>query len=105
MFPTLKKYLVQKLTTKKTNGVFLGKWKDRSDHPFGISWIRYSNVLGYLFGNDYTYDDVYNKIFLKFSNVLNMSKYRNLSLKGKSTIFAYSKIIYYVMARVPLITI
>jgi len=90
--------------TKKSNGVFLGKWKDRSDHPFGISWIRYSKVLGYLFGNDYTYDDVYNKIFLKFSNVLNLSKCRNLSLKGKRSIlnsFAYSKIIYHVMARVP----
>jgi len=49
----------------------------------------------------YTYDDVHNKIFL---NVLNLSKCRNVSLKGKSSIlntFAYSKIIYHVMARVP----
>ena len=93
-----------KINYKKSNGVFLGKWKDRSDHPFGISWIHYSKVLGYLFGNGYNDDDVFNKIFLKFSNVLNLSKCRDLSLKGKSSIlniFAYSKIIYYVMARVP----
>jgi len=93
-----------KVNYKQSNGVFLGKRKDRSDHPFRISWVHYSKVLGYLFGNNYNDDDVYNKIFLRFSNVLNLSKCRDLSLKGKSSIldiFAYSKIIYYVMARVP----
>ena len=29
-----------KLNVSKTKGIFLGKWKNRSDHPFGISWIE-----------------------------------------------------------------
>jgi len=29
-----------KVNYRKSNGLYLGKWKNRSDPPFEISWVR-----------------------------------------------------------------
>ena len=34
-----------KINYNKSCGMFLGKWKNRSDHPFGISWVKMLNYL------------------------------------------------------------
>lgn len=87
-----------KINLGKSKGMYLGKWKDRSDHPFGISWIKSHKILGYFFGSGFSCDDVWSKIFLKFDRTLNLWKNRQLSFKGKSTVLnslCLSKFLYY----------
>jgi hypothetical protein len=82
----------------KTKGFFLGKWKSREDHPFGISWPDRVKLLGCLFGYTVSWDDIWGPILKKFQNVLNFSKLSGgLTLKQKSIIvstFACSMIWY-----------
>ena len=91
-----------KVNYDKTFGMFLGKWKTRSDHPFGISWAKSHKILGYMFGPDSDADDFWAGIFLKVDRNLNLWRNkRHLSFKGKSTVLntlALSKILYYASA-------
>jgi len=75
-----------KLNVSKTKGIWLGKWKERSDHPFGISWIDSYKFYGLYFGNENYLEENWNKIFLKFFNSLNDHRQRQISLKGKCSI-------------------
>ena len=87
-----------KINMRKSKGMYLGKWKDRSDHPFGISWVKNHKILGYIYGNDFTDDDLWSKLFQKFDKTLQLWKYRKLSFKGKSTVLnslCLNKILYY----------
>ena len=76
-----------KLNKTKTKGLFLGKWKTRSDHPFGISWAEKIKIIGITFGNNITDDDIWHSIYLKFCKVLKAWKLsRNLSLLEKGMV-------------------
>ena len=55
-----------KVNYKKTNGLFLGKWRNRTDQPCGIQWLGHCKVLGYYFGYTVPYKDVWSKLFNKF---------------------------------------
>ena len=83
----LKKPLVLNLTKKKkkSKGLFLGKWKTRSDHPFGISWVDKVKVFGIMYGNVCD-SEMWNPIYKKIVNVINLYKGRNLLLYGKALI-------------------
>lgn len=90
-----------KINYKKSNGLFIGKWKNRSDHPVGISWVKSCKLLGYMFGYDLNEDDKWSNLLVKFSRTLNYCNINNASYKGKSTILnslAFSKILYYITA-------
>ena len=54
----------------KYSGMFAGKWKRRSDHPFGISWIKHSKDLGYRFGYELNDDFIWNRHFTKLHQTL-----------------------------------
>ena len=73
-----------KLNISKTKGMFLGKWKNRSDHPFGISWVKSTKLLGSKLGYFLTNDDIWGNTFTKFQSTLDLFKYRKLTYKGKS---------------------
>ncbi|MCG8049147.1 MAG: reverse transcriptase domain-containing protein [Candidatus Thiodiazotropha endolucinida] len=75
-----------KLNILKTKGIFLGKWKRREDHPFGISWVDNCKILGVKLGNFLTDDEIWNDLLLRFSKCLNFCKMRNIPFKGKSLI-------------------
>ena len=82
--------------------MFLGKWKSRQDHPFGISWVKNCKLLGYKFGYNLSFDDIWNPLFFKVNNTLNVWSSRPMSVKGKSYIinnFAISKIFYYLFCQ------
>ena len=90
-----------KINYDKSKGLFLGKWKTRSDHPFGISWVKSLKILGYYFGTGTDPDNIWAKTFQKFDNTLNLWRLRKLSLKGRSTVLnslGLSKILYYASA-------
>lgn len=92
-----------KINYNKSKGMFLGKWKNRSDHPFGISWVKYHKILGYVFGFNFSVDDIWANLFLKFDQTLNLWKNRKLSFKGKSTVLnslCLSKLLYYSTANI-----
>ena len=91
-----------KVNFGKSKGLYLGKWKDGSDHPFGISWVKDHKILGYHFG-ELSPDDAWSKLFLKFDKTLNLWKSRQLSFKGKSTVLnslCLSTFLYYSAAQV-----
>ncbi|MES9882662.1 MAG: reverse transcriptase domain-containing protein [Sedimenticola sp.] len=75
-----------KLNIYKTKGMFLGKWKTRSDHPFGISWIEHAKLLGRRLGSFITEDDTWSTTFSKYQKTINQYSTRHISLKGKSII-------------------
>ena len=73
-----------KLNMTKTKGMFLGKWKTREDHPFGISWIDSMKLLGTKLGNMLSDDEIWFSTFSKLQKLLNNCKTRKLSLRMKS---------------------
>ena len=89
-----------KINYRKSNGMYLGKWNNRSDHAFGISWINKTKLLGYHYGH-FDISEVWQNIFIKFDKTLKLWQSRRLSFKGKSVVLnslAFSKILYYVTA-------
>ena len=90
-----------KINYEKSKGLYLGKWKTRSDHPFGISWVKCHKILGYWFGEGIDPDESWSKCFSKFDKTLKLWLTRRLSLKGKSTVLnslGISKVLYYATA-------
>lgn len=75
-----------KLNLQKTKGIWQGKWKNRSDHPFGISWVENCKLLGVKLGNNVTSDDIWQPILTKFVKTLHIWKQRNLSFVEKSIV-------------------
>ena len=75
-----------KLNVIKTRAVFLGKWKSRSDHPFGISWVESTKLLGNTLGNFLSDDDIWSKTLSKVQKTLNFFKLRHVSFKSKTYI-------------------
>ena len=73
-----------KINVTKTRGMFLGKWKTRSDHPFGISWVDSTKLLGNTLGNFLSNDDIWSKTLGKIEKTLNSFKSRSMSFKGKA---------------------
>lgn len=88
-----------KINYRKSSGMYLGKWKNRSDHPFGISWVQNTKLLGYHIGYNLSPDDIWSTTFKRWSVTLNIWKSRDLSFKGKSTVInalLMPKILYFV---------
>ena len=74
-----------KLNKRKSQGLYLGKWKTRSDHPFGISWVKKVKIFGILFGEVSDYE-IWNSVYQKIVKTLRLYKSRCLSLYGKAII-------------------
>jgi hypothetical protein len=73
-----------------------GAWKNRKDnYKFGIDFVECIKIVGFKIGNNVTQDDIWHPIYVKFENVLNLWKFRHLSLLEKSlvvNVLATSKI-------------
>ena len=85
-----------KLNKTKSRGMYMGKWKSRSDHPFGISWVDQMKVFGIMYGN-FNESNFWNNVYRKIVNTLNLYRCRHLSLYGKAMIvnvMALSKLWY-----------
>ena len=40
-----------KLNRSKTEALWLGVWKDRTDEPLSLTWVRKTKILGIFFGS------------------------------------------------------
>ena len=75
-----------KLNKSKTEAMWLGAWRDRSDAPLGLTWVRKMKVLGVFFGTVPVELDNWQPKINKLEKSINLWKSRSLSLVGKSLI-------------------
>lgn len=40
-----------KLNTSKTEAMWLGRWRNNSDTPYGLKWVTKMRILGVFFSN------------------------------------------------------
>ena len=84
----------------KTEAMWLGEWKDKTDEPFGFKWPKEPiNALGVSFSYNHANADRLNfgEKILSLEKTLNTWKRRNLTLYGKINIvktLGISKLIY-----------
>lgn len=86
-----------KLNKSKTEAMWLGAWKNRSDEPLGLTWVRKMKILGVFFGTVPVEQDNWQPKLNKLEKSLNLWKSRSLSFIGKSLIvnvLGLSKFIY-----------
>ena len=77
-----------KLNTSKSEAMWLGKWRNMGDSPFGLKWVNKIRILGVYFSNGLLSvdNDNWQSKLDKLSNVLNLWKQRDLSFVGKALI-------------------
>ena len=86
-----------KLNKSKTEAMWLGSWKDRTDEPLGLTWVKKMKILGVVFGTVPTEIDNWQPKINKLEKSLNLWKSRSLSLIGKGLIvnvLGLSKLLY-----------
>lgn len=74
-----------KLNKRKSKGHFFGKWKNRSDHPFGIAWADKIKVFGIWFGN-ISLGEIWTPVYRKICKTLDLYKGRVMSLYGRAVV-------------------
>ena len=93
-----------KLNVSKSEAMWLGAWRERTDQPLGLSWVRKMKVLGVVFGTVNVERDNWEPRLSKLDKCLNMWKSRSLSMIGKAwivNILAISKLLYVAAILVP----
>ena len=73
------------LNVSKTEAMWLGAWRSRTDQPFGLTWVPKIKILGVVFGQA-AESDTWQPKLKKLGNHLNLWKSRSLSHVGKSLI-------------------
>ena len=93
-----------KLNRSKTEAMWLGSWRERSDEPLGLTWVRKMKIVGVVFGTVPVESDNWQPKINKLEKTLNLWKSRSLSLIGKSLIInvlALSKLLYLAKVLIP----
>ena len=76
-----------KINVEKSQGLWLGAWRNRKDNPCNFQWTNEKiKILGIYFGFRVKPEDNWIEKINKIKNVLNRWKERNLTLKGKAVI-------------------
>lgn len=75
-----------KLNRGKSKGIWLGAWKDRTDTPYGIKWVKHLPLLGATFSaGDYS-EATWEAPVAKMEKRLASWKGRQLTFQGKATV-------------------
>ena len=72
------------LNVSKTEAMWLGAWRSRTDQPFGLTWVPKIKILGVV--GQAAESDTWQPKLKKLGNHLNLWKSRSLSHVGKSLI-------------------
>ena len=76
-----------RLNNSKTKGLWLGRWRLRSDSPCGLSWLRSClKIVGLHFGDENARVKSWDEVSVKFMPVLKKWEPRFLTLRGKKTV-------------------
>lgn len=73
-----------KLNRSKTEAMWLGAWRSRTDEPLGLTWVRKMKILGAFFGIVPVEQGNLQSKINKLGKSLNLWKSCSLSLIGKS---------------------
>ena len=86
--------------TDKCYAIWLGRFKDNTDAPFGLKWKTHKKLLGIIMGGGHTRDTLeqnWGKVFSSFCLTLRENFYRNCSFYGRALVansLAVSKIVF-----------
>lgn len=72
-----------KLNMAKTEALWLGAWKDRTDKPLGLSWVNKMKILGIVFGTVNVDHDNWDPRVSKLEKCVSRWQSRSLSLIGR----------------------
>ena len=72
-----------KLNRSKTEALWLGTWKDRTDEPLGLTWVRKTKILGIFFGSIDVDRDNWELRLSKLDKCVSSWKNQSLSMIGK----------------------
>ena len=72
-----------KLNLSKTEAMWLGAWRSRTDQPLGLTWVKQMKILGVVFGENVEQDNWSPKL-KKLESHLNLWKRRSLSLVDRA---------------------
>ena len=76
-----------KLNAGKSEGIWLGSYKNRTDSPHGFNWNKKSlKILGLYFGTENTKTLNWKDRITKFTKILNIWQSRELSFRGKAIV-------------------
>ena len=76
-----------KINANKSEGIWLGSFKGRTDRPLGFNWYKKSlKILGIFFGTENTDKLNWEPKISKFNKVLSLWKSRDLSLRGRAVV-------------------
>ena len=76
-----------RLNHSKSKGLWLGRWRLRSDSPCGLSWLRSSlKIVDLSFGDSSARSKTWDEVCTKFMSVLKKWEPRFLTLRGKKTV-------------------
>ena len=77
-----------KANKKKTEAMWLGRWRNRRDKPHGLKWVDKLKILGIYFSNGIvdTETDNWSSKLKKLEDTLNRWRARELSLVGKALV-------------------
>ena len=90
-----------KLNKSKTEAMWLGAWRSRTDEPLGLTWVKKMKILGVFFGTIPVENDNWQPKLNKLEKSLNLWRSRSLSFLGKALLIntlGLSKLMY--LARV-----
>ena len=93
-----------KLNVSKTEAMWLGAWKDRTDQSLGLTWVRKLKILGVVFGTVPVERDNWEPRLSKLDNSLSLWQSRSLSFVGRVLILnvlGLSKLLYLSRVLIP----
>jgi len=74
------------LNKSKSRAMWLGKWKNKADNPFGLQWVQSIKICGVVFNNNNMLETNWSQVLNKMSNTVNLYKSRAISVYGKAVI-------------------
>ena len=69
-----------KLNRSKTEALWLGSWKDRTDEPLGLAWVKKTTILAIVFGTINVERDNWEPRLSKLDKCVSSWKNRSLSM-------------------------
>ena len=72
-----------RLNRSKSEAMWLGAWRLRTDEPLGLTWVRKMKILGVFFSTVPVESDNWQSKINKLEKLLNLWRSRSLSLIGK----------------------
>jgi len=75
-----------KLNQQKSNGVFIGKWKNKRTGPVDIAWVTSDKIVGIYFGNGDVVGKLWAEKIIQLEKSIEKWDVSDLTMKGRVTV-------------------